>query len=254
MWGGGKQKTSLKALYRQVSLITNNQTVLYLFVAISFIAIICFLAAGRPSMVILFSLVALISAQFTSNMILILSASLMTCFLFMLHGATCEGMENKIDEEKDEKKDDDLDKKLDRLRKTRAAAKVHDQLAQDPSASTETAAEVDDASTTTVETVPDAFVSANAALVSRSGNGGVQPSPRVDYAKTLEESYKYLDKILDSDGIHKLTDDTQKLMSQQQKLFDFITSMTPMLQDAQNMLGKFDMKSLGKIAGLTEVA
>jgi hypothetical protein len=73
---------------------------------------------------------------------------------------------------------------------------------------------------------------------------------RIDYASTLEEAYDNLDKILGSDGIKNLTNDTHKLMEKQQQLFKAMESMAPMLESAQNMLQGFDMKSLQGLTGL----
>ena len=68
--------------------------------------------------------------------------------------------------------------------------------------------------------------------------------PRLDYAKTIEQSYQNLDQLLGSDSIQQLTNDTQKLMSQQQNLFNTMQQMAPMIEGAKNMLGNFDIKSL----------
>ena len=75
---------------------------------------------------------------------------------------------------------------------------------------------------------------------------------RIDYASTLEGAYDNLDKILGSDGINKLTGDTQKLMAQQQKLFDSMKHMAPMIQNAKDMLTGFDMKELGNLASMAQ--
>ena len=79
----------------------------------------------------------------------------------------------------------------------------------------------------------------------------VDGNSRIDYASTLEGAYDNLDKILGSDGINKLTGDTQKLMSQQQKLFDTMNGMKPMLDQAKQMLAGFDLKELGNLANLS---
>jgi hypothetical protein len=83
--------------------------------------------------------------------------------------------------------------------------------------------------------------------------------PRLDYAKTIEQSYQNLDQLLGSDSIKQLTSDTQKLMSQQQNLFNTMQQMAPMIEGAKNMLGGFDIKSLtnslnkvSDIAGITK--
>ena len=60
----------------------------------------------------------------------------------------------------------------------------------------------------------------------------------------MNQNIIYVDKILGSDGIKNLTDDTQKLMKQQLQLAESMKSMTPiiqgmgpMLQQAQGILG-----------------
>ena len=68
--------------------------------------------------------------------------------------------------------------------------------------------------------------------------------PRLDYAATIEQSYQNLDSLLGSDSIKQLTGDTQKLMQQQQNLFNTMNQMVPVLEGAQNMLKNMDMKSL----------
>jgi hypothetical protein len=73
--------------------------------------------------------------------------------------------------------------------------------------------------------------------------------PRLDYAATIEQSYQNLDSLLGSDSIKQLTGDTQKLMQQQQNLFNTMNQMVPVLEGAQNMLKGFDMSSLTKSLG-----
>ena len=81
--------------------------------------------------------------------------------------------------------------------------------------------------------------------------------PRLDYAKTIEDSYQNLDQLLGSDSIQQLTNDTQKLMSQQQNLFNTMQQMAPMIEGAKNMLGGFDIKSLtnslNKVSDITGI-
>ena len=75
---------------------------------------------------------------------------------------------------------------------------------------------------------------------------------RIDYASTVEDAYDDLNKILGGNGIKQLTDDTQNLMKQQMQLADAMKSMTPLMEQAQNLLQGFDMKSLSSLAGLTK--
>ena len=75
---------------------------------------------------------------------------------------------------------------------------------------------------------------------------------RIDYASTIEDAYGDLNNILGSDGIKKLTEDTQRLMSQQLQLADAMKSMTPLMENAKTMLQGFDLKNLDGLADLAK--
>jgi hypothetical protein len=85
---------------------------------------------------------------------------------------------------------------------------------------------------------------------SLSNAAPVNGNTRIDYATTLEDAYTNLEGILGSDGIGKLTNDTQRLMSQQQKLFDTMNNMMPLIQNAKGMMDSLDMKQLGGMADM----
>jgi hypothetical protein len=78
---------------------------------------------------------------------------------------------------------------------------------------------------------------------------------KIDYAATIESAYDDLNKILGSEGMKNLTQDTQKLVKQQSQLTEsmksmepFIKNMAPMLQQAQGMLNSMNTKEgLGSI-------
>ena len=61
--------------------------------------------------------------------------------------------------------------------------------------------------------------------------------------------------MLGTDSIKQLTTDTQKLMAQQQNLFNTMNQMVPVLEGAQNMLKGFNVNgladSLKKIGGVS---
>ena len=59
---------------------------------------------------------------------------------------------------------------------------------------------------------------------------------RVDYASTLEKAYTHLDKMLGSDGMKGLTNETKKLVQQQKGLMSSLEGMAPVLQKAQKTL------------------
>jgi hypothetical protein len=96
--------------------------------------------------------------------------------------------------------------------------------------------------TTATSAAPEGF----GGKMSNNKKSGANNDSRLDYAATLEESYKHLDSILGSDSLKQLTSDTQNLMSKQQELFNTMENMVPMLEGAQNMLSKFDMSNISE--------
>jgi hypothetical protein len=85
-------------------------------------------------------------------------------------------------------------------------------------------------------------------------------SAKIDYAATIEDAYDDLNKILGSDGMKSLTDDTQRLMKQQMELAESMKAMTPivekmlpMAEQAQKMMEGMDSQGNG-MAGLLDMA
>lgn len=82
----------------------------------------------------------------------------------------------------------------------------------------------------------------------------------IDYAATVEDAYDQLNQILGSDGIKRLTDDTQNLMKQQMELAKsmesmapMIQSMAPMMKQAQDLLGGMNDGN-GNLGGIMDIA
>ncbi len=71
--------------------------------------------------------------------------------------------------------------------------------------------------------------------------------PKVDYAGTLESAYDNLDKLLGSDAIRSMTEDTGRLAEKQRMLMGNIEKMTPMMEKAGSILQSFDMGAITKL-------
>ena len=81
--------------------------------------------------------------------------------------------------------------------------------------------------------------------VGRNKNKG---SYNIDYASTVEDAYDELNKIIGSDGVKRLTQDTQGLMKQQLQLTEAMSEMQPMINQmgplmdrVQTMMGGLNM-------------
>jgi hypothetical protein len=68
---------------------------------------------------------------------------------------------------------------------------------------------------------------------------------KVDYASTLESAYDNLDKLLGSEAIRTMTQDTQRLAEKQQVLMGNIKQLQPMMQNAGKMLDGLNMGQMG---------
>lgn len=73
---------------------------------------------------------------------------------------------------------------------------------------------------------------------------------RIDYAATLEQAYDNLEKMLGSDGLKGLTDETKQLVGQQQNLMKTLNNMAPILNNAKGTLENMNMPNMDKIQDL----
>ena len=79
-----------------------------------------------------------------------------------------------------------------------------------------------------------------------------KPGDRIDYASTLELAYDNLQDMLGEGGVKGLTDETKRLVSQQQNLMESLKTMTPVLKTAKKTLEQMelpDMKDMQKLIG-----
>ena len=201
-------KYNLKSLLRSTK-------VLYLVFAVALMNFFTYLLHGQFNAIIAFIVIGIITRYlFSKNMIVILfAATVITNTLLglsYLKGSVLEGMENK-------KKKDDKKKKEEKKEQfeTRLSMANFDGDNEDMGED-----EVDDI---------------------MEG----KKTPKVDYASTLESAYDNLDKLLGSDAIRSMSDDTQRLAEKQKKLMGNIQKLEPMMNKAGKMLEGLDMGKMG---------
>jgi len=71
--------------------------------------------------------------------------------------------------------------------------------------------------------------------------------PKIDYASTLETAYDNLDKLLSSDAIKNMTEDTGRLAEKQKLLMGNIEKIAPIMEKAGSILQGFDMSAITKL-------
>jgi len=211
---------------------------------ISFLAlfnVIGYMVMGKINNVIFFIILAVLVRNFSKNMIIVLGTPLIIVNLFAMRNGTFEGMENKSNGDTDKSTDNkDSNKKP-----TKSQQNKNDDVIMPGTDSPESD-----------------IVSADAAKkedfeVGRRKNGG----SKIDYASTIEDAYDDLNKILGSDGIKRLTDDTQGLMKQQMQLAEsmkgmepLVKGMMPMIEQMKGMMKTMDGNGEGGLGGVMEIA
>jgi hypothetical protein len=73
--------------------------------------------------------------------------------------------------------------------------------------------------------------------------------PKVDYAGTLESAYDNLDKLLSSDAIRSMSEDTSRLAEKQKQLMGNIEKIQPVMDKAKGILDGIDMGTISKLMG-----
>jgi len=210
-----------------ISEILTNKWVLNIISLLALFNVIGYMFMGKLNNVIFFIVLALLVRNFSKNMIIVLGTPLIIVNLFAMKNGIMEGMENKSDTT------------------TTTDTTTTPPTTTPPTTTPPTTTPPTTSATTTTDTttgtkdkkdesgvVSAASVKKDSFEVGRSKNGG----SKIDYASTIEDAYDDLNKILGSDGIKRLTDDTQGLMKQQMELAKSMEALTPLFKGMKPMI------------------
>jgi hypothetical protein len=223
--------------------VTNFLTNKMVLNVVSFIAllnVIGYAVMGKFNNVLFFIVLAILVKYFSKNMIIILGVPLLVVNLLSLRsGSVFEGLENNNDNKSKSDNQKNLDKALDDKKKQTSPMLPGTEQQDDKSG-------VVSANVKTDESFE----------VGRKKNA----ASKIDYATTIEDAYDELNKILGSDGIKRLTSDTQGLMQQQADLAKSMEAMTPLIESimpmaekAQKMMESMDSGN-GSLGSVMEMA
>jgi hypothetical protein len=203
-----------------VSKLLTNKWVLNIVSLIALFNVIGYMVMGNFNNVMFFIVLAVLVRYFSKNMIIVLGTPIILVNLFAMRNRTFEGMENNTDattNTENNKKEEKNGKE-----KTNGTTGSEEKATKDSEIVSADAAKKEDFE------------------VGRRKNGG----SKIDYASTIEDAYDDLNKILGSDGIKRLTDDTQGLMKQQMELAKSMAAMTPLVKGMMPMIEQMkDMMS-----------
>lgn len=226
-----------------------NKLVLNVVSFIALLNVIGYAVMGKFNNVLFFIVLAILVKYFSKNMIIILGVPLIAVNLLSLKsGSVFEGLENKDDKKPSEAttKDNENKKHLDKA--------IDDKKKQEPPMLPGT--EQPDEKEQNGGVVSSNVKSDESFEVGRKKSA----SSKIDYAATIEDAYDELNKILGSDGIKRLTSDTQGLMKQQADLAKSMEAMTPLIQSimpmaekAQKMMESMDAGN-GSLGSVMEMA
>jgi len=222
-----------------MSKFLTNKWVLRVIAFLALLNVIGYLVMGNLNAVMYFIIFAVLIRYFSKNMTIVLGAPLILVNLLAIKGNVLEGMESGGTA-------NDTANPVTKPAAKKAQEKINNIVNKNSSGTTLTSSA---ASTDT--TAPD-----NSAQSTGGEQQGFETGRRknrgydIDYATTIEDAYDELNNILGSDGIQRLTSDTQNLMQQQMQLAKAMEGMTPVIQSiapmVQNLQGMMGQMGEGK--------
>ena len=247
----------------EASKLLTNKYFLYFIVFLASTNILGYLVTNQLKAVIFFVLIGILTRQFSKNMSVILLVSLLATNFLMSSRMMREGLENKDDApavKKVMETDEEIAKAVPIVKEAKDNASVGEAIKNtDKKLDGPTKpVDINNEDLNKSDEDPNAPQGVGEKISNnKKGKTEEHFGPRLDYAATIEQSYQNLDNLLGTDSIKQLTTDTQKLMQQQQNLFNTMNQMVPVLEGAQNMLKTFKIDgladSLKSIGGLQSV-
>ena len=246
-------------IVNEASKLFTNKYFLYFMVFLASTNMLGYLIMNNIKAIIFFILVGLITSKFSKNMSIVLLVSVLMTNFLMANKLIREGLENETSQALSniEDKDPEIASTIPAVKKAKNNEDVSSQL-DNIKLSEKNEKIVDPNNLDKNEKTDDGKVKGVGEKLGGKKNVSNNVNPRLDYAATIEESYANLDQLLGSDSIKQLTNDTQKLMKQQQNLFDTMQNMVPVLEGAQNLLKDFKIEgltnSLKNMGGISKIA
>jgi hypothetical protein len=230
--------------------LLRDKNVLYVILFITIINMFAYLMFRQFDAVLFFVIIGVITSYFSKNMIIILLTAMLSTNLAIsikLIGKVKEGLENKDDKPMDKQKKtmEKQKKSMDKQKKSMDKQKKTMEKQKEPKEPKCVGSDCKK---------KDPFTQKlNPARV--NGNDGddeddeFESHPTVDYASTLESAYDNLDKLLSSDAINSMSEDTQRLAEKQQLLMGNINKLHPMMEKAGSLLEGLNMDKMADMMG-----
>ena len=255
------KRSSSKKSEITLNYLLKNRNVLYIVLFFSVANLFSYLMMKQLDAVAFFIIIGFLTTYFSKNMIIVMLTAMVSTFIlvqFKLLGSVQEGMKDKEGMEKkegmdhgEEEGEEDVEVDVaeissspeipitEKQREGFTKAKVpleggisKDRYANSNKKSNESFSQ---------KLSPAKF---NASDDDRTPN-----KPKFDYADTVESAYDNLDKLLSSDAIKNMSDDTARLAEKQGQLMKHIERIEPMVNKAAGLMDKFDFGKMNNALG-----
>ena len=209
-----------------VSKFLTNKWTLMVVSLLALLNVIGYMVMGKFNVAVFFIVLAVLVRYFSKNMTIVLGVPLILVNLLSMK----KGIEG-FDQKKESDNADNKDKKEPKNKKVKKDKAEKEK---------EEVEEVDSSNVKNDEHFE----------VGRAKNG----SSKIDYAATIENAYDDLNKIIGSEGMKSLTDDTQRLMKQQMELTESMKGMgsvveklMPMAESLKGMMKNMDANGVNNM-------
>jgi hypothetical protein len=226
-----------------VSKFLTNKWVLNVVAFMALFNVIGYLVIGRLNAVLYFVVIGLLVGYFSKNMTIVLGVPLIIVNLLAVRGNVLEGMKNSNHSNDSSN--------------TSKQEKINNIVNKNASASTSV---INNSAASTVSDSNDNIAQDTGQKQGFEAGRRKNRGYDIDYATTIEDAYDELNNILGSDGIHRLTSDTQSLMKQQMQLAKAMEGMTPVIKQiapmVENLKGMMGQLGEGKegLGGIMDLA
>ena len=229
--------------------LLGNKNVLYMVTFIALLNILGFVFLNNYKAIVMFFAIGVIAFNFNKNMIIVLLCCILATNLYVaFKKPQLEGFENDDDDDDDDDNNDDIKQK-----NTKGSKETADKAENDAksfglksSGSKKTKGNKKTPKNKSgFQTQGKNVVAKNAAPVTDDAE---EVKSRIDYGTTIERAYDNLDNILGGQNMQKLTKDTTRLISKQNKLVQNMQGMAPMITQYKDLLKNMNLDSIQNLA------
>jgi hypothetical protein len=260
-----KKRSSSKKPEMSMNYLLKSRNVLYVVLFLSVANLFSYLMMKQLDAVAFFIIIGFLTTYFSKNMIIImLTAVVSTFFLVQIKmlGNVKEGMpkgDKSEEEDKPEKEEGEGEEEEEEEEEAVNGLSTPEIPITEGQRSKITEAKGPLTEGISKERMPlqsktqtDGFAQKLSPAKYNQSDDDTMPNkkPKFDYADTVESAYDNLDKLLSSDAIKNMADDTGRLAEKQQQLMGHMDKVAPMVEKAAGLMDKFDFS---KMAGITDM-